>query len=93
MTLNKTLLLGLALSALASGAALAHDPALHAQEGAAKKAKPTTCAQLADREHYSNDLADADIKALKTRCDAARKAPAQAEPAAQAGSKDGKNSD
>ena len=35
---------------------LAHDPALHEHE--APKAKPTTCAQYADREAYSNDLTD-----------------------------------
>lgn len=51
--------------------AFAHDPGLHEPEEA--KAKPTTCEQLADRDHYSNDLSDPDIKALKDQCDAARK--------------------
>ncbi len=34
----------------------------------------TIRAQLADTEHYSNDLTKPDIKALKTRCDAEKAA-------------------
>lgn len=34
---------------------------------------PATCTQLADSNHYSNDVTDPDIKALKTRCDAEKK--------------------
>ncbi len=89
MNIRNYVLTGLVLSALTSTAAMAHDPALHSASDDAKKAKPTTCAQLADREHYSNDLSDPDIKALKAKCDADKKAPAQAKPAAQA---DGKRS-
>lgn len=65
--------------------AAAHDPRFHEPEEQMPpaKAKPTTCAQLADSRRYSNDLTDPDIKALKARCDAekaaaARKATAQA---------------
>lgn len=36
--------------------------------------KPTTCKQLADTKHYSADLTDKDIKALKAKCDAQKKA-------------------
>lgn len=58
----------------------AHDPSLHEKSDAhaTSKAKPVTCAQLADSQRYSNDLADPDIKALKDRCDAGKKAAAKA---------------
>ncbi|HEL5340007.1 TPA: hypothetical protein UOJ00_003004 [Stenotrophomonas maltophilia] len=59
-----------ASSLLLSGVALAHDPALHEP---AQKAKPTTCKQLADTTHYAADPVDPEIKALKARCDAAKK--------------------
>lgn len=51
------------------------------------KAMPTTCAQLADAHNFSTDLANADIKALKARCDDAQKAAAKspAKPAASKG--------
>lgn len=38
---------------------------------------PTTCAQLADSHNYSNDMDNPDIKALKVRCDAEKKAAAK----------------
>jgi hypothetical protein len=58
--------------------AFAHEPALHQS---AAKMKPTTCEQYADPTHYSNDLSDPDIKALKDKCDAeATSAKADAEP-------------
>ena len=53
-------------------AALAHDPAFHQLQ--LPKQKPTTCEQYADRENFSNDLNDPDVKALKDTCDAAKPA-------------------
>jgi hypothetical protein len=50
-------------------AAHAHDPSLHAQSAPAPTKVPTSCAQLADTDHYSNDLTRPEIKALKTCCD------------------------
>ncbi|HEY1137040.1 MAG TPA: hypothetical protein VGE64_06075 [Xanthomonadaceae bacterium] len=72
-----SLQLGFALSiALIAASAAAHDPRFHepATQAPPAKAKPTTCAQLADTQRYSSDLTDPDIKALKTKCDAAAKA-------------------
>lgn len=54
----------------------AHDPSLHEPQPSAK-AIPTTCVQLADTKHYSNDTTNPDIKALKTRCDAEKAAAAR----------------
>lgn len=75
---NRTSLqLGLAFSlALVAVSAAAHDPRFHepAPPAPLAKSKPTTCAQLADIQRYSNDLTDRDIKALKAKCDAAAKA-------------------
>jgi hypothetical protein len=63
----------LAASALAFASALqAHDPSLH--EPTPTKAKPATCAELADTQRYSRDLTDPDIKALSVRCEASKKA-------------------
>lgn len=45
----------------------------HSNHDAPPKSKPETCEQLADRAHYSNDLSDPDIKALKDKCDAEAK--------------------
>jgi hypothetical protein len=58
-------------------AALAHDPAMHDLQ--MPKPVPTTCEQYADRETYSNDLTDPDIKALKDKCDAGKPADDEAE--------------
>ncbi len=80
------LTLGLALSiGLAATSAAAHDPRFHEPEVQTPpaKAKPTTCAQLADTRRYSNDLTDPDIKALKTRCDAERAAARKTAPTSQ----------
>ena len=60
---------------LLSFGAQAHDPSLHEEDRMpVAKAKPTTCAELADTQRYFNDPADPDIKALKAKCDAAAKA-------------------
>ena len=48
------------------------------------KAVPTTCLQLADTVHYTADLGNANIKALKVRCDKASKRAAAAKAAARA---------
>lgn len=78
MKLHYTLLLATSL-AFTSLAANAHDPSLHEQDNLPRaKAKPTTCAQLADTRRYSNDVTDADIKALKAKCDAEKKGAAKA---------------
>ncbi|MEQ1511496.1 MAG: hypothetical protein ABL934_02325 [Lysobacteraceae bacterium] len=63
-------------SSLFAFAANAHDPSLHEPQPSAK-AIPTTCVQLADTKHYSNDTTNADIKALKTHCDAEKAAAAR----------------
>lgn len=76
---------------LFSVSAKAHDPAQFDRMMAPEaKAVPETCAQLADTHNFSNDVSNADIKALQSRCDVARKAEAgkatakkaQAKPAA-----------
>jgi hypothetical protein len=79
MTLRSVLLSAVVVSAsFLALSAQAHDPRLHEAAAAEPKAKPTTCAQLADTQKYSSDLADADIKALKAKCNAEKKAPAKA---------------
>lgn len=78
MKLRYTSLLA-ASFAFISLAANAHDPSLHEQDSLPPaKAKPATCAQLADTQRYSNDVTDADIKALKAKCDAGKKAAPKA---------------
>lgn len=60
---------------LLAASAHAHDPSLHGDYvPPVTKAKPMTCDQLADNEHYSNNMGDAGIKALKAKCDAEKKA-------------------
>ncbi|MHB8911146.1 MAG: hypothetical protein ACYC42_00510 [Lysobacter sp.] len=78
----------LASSTLFAMSAKAHDPREFDSMMAAPVATavPTTCAQLADSHNYSNDVSNADIKALKARCDVATKAAAKkaaAKPAAK----------
>jgi hypothetical protein len=70
--------------ALFAATASAHDPRFHEPEYQAPppaKLKPTTCAQLADTQRYSNDVTVPDIKALKKKCDAAAAAAAKRKPA------------
>lgn len=77
MKLRHTSLLALSLALFSLGAH-AHEPSLHEQDRLpSAKAKPTTCAQLADTKRYSSDVTDADIKALKTKCDAEKKVAAK----------------
>lgn len=74
MTLRSLFLSAFTVSALSLGSlAQAHDPRMHDDYVPAPKLKPTTCAQLADSQRYSNDVTDPDIKSLKTRCDAEQK--------------------
>lgn len=63
-------------SALFAISAGAHDPGEFERTISAPAAKPVpaTCEQLADPARYSTDVTNPDIKALKTRCDAAKKA-------------------
>lgn len=77
MTLRSLFLAATLTAGLSAFAASAHDPSLHAQSAPAPTKVPTTCAQLADTEHYANDIKNPDIKALKTRCDAEKAAAAR----------------
>lgn len=77
MTVRSLFLTASLSSGLMAFAAHAHDPSLHEQRGPAPTKVPTTCVQLADTEHYSNDLTKPDIKALKARCDAEKAAAAR----------------
>lgn len=52
---------------LASITVQAH-PGKH--DGDDEKAIPTTCAQLADKHNYTNDVSYPEVKELKARCDA-----------------------
>ena len=75
MTLRSLFVSTLVTSALILAAsASAHDPSLHDDYVPPPvKAKPASCEQLADNEHFSNNMMDPDIKALKARCDAEQK--------------------
>ncbi len=79
MSIRFAVLSFLAVSTCALSAPLfAHDPSLHEQAEPSKSLpKPATCKQLADKEHYSADPTDKDVKALKARCDAEKKAAAK----------------
>ena len=64
----------------------AHDPSLHDEMQAPKSMpKAATCKQLADTEHYSADLTDPSVRALKAKCDAEKKAAAKAAAAKKSG--------
>ena len=69
MKLRSSLMIAFAATALLTGTAFAHDPALHSKEDEAK-AKPATCQQLNDPEHYEIDLKDDSTRSLKARCGA-----------------------
>ncbi|WP_313171957.1 hypothetical protein [Stenotrophomonas sp.] len=81
MKIRNALVATFLAAAFTSGAAIAHDPALHepapAPAAAAKKPKPTTCEQLADTSKYDVNLNDSATKTLKSTCDARRAAPAK----------------
>ncbi|MGB0134361.1 hypothetical protein [Dokdonella sp.] len=82
MNLRSLFVSTLAASALLlTASANAHDPSLHEDHAPPEaKAKPVNCKQLADNVHFSNDMGDPDIKALKTKCDAEQKANAEPVP-------------
>ena len=82
MTLRSLFVSAIAASAvLLAASAHAHDPSLHDDYvPPVTKAKPVTCDQLADNVHYSNNIGDADIKALQAKCDAEKKAAAEPVP-------------
>lgn len=63
---------------LFAASAGAHDPSEFERMIAAPATKPvpTTCEQLADPTKYSTDVSNPDVKALKARCDAAKKSAA-----------------
>ena len=80
MNVRLTVLSAVVASAtLFSMAAQAHDPKEFDRMMTAPEAKavPATCVQLVDSHNYSSDVTNADIKALKARCDAANKAAAK----------------
>jgi len=67
-----------ASATLFSMSAKAHDPAqFDRMMEPEAKAVPETCLQLADTHNYSNDVSNADIKALQARCDVATRAAAK----------------
>lgn len=80
----RPLLIAASFLVLSSPVAFAH---IEGHESDDEKLIPTTCAQLADAQRYSNDVSYPEIKALKLRCDksaAEAKAAAEAKGAAKA---------
>ncbi|MCR6626093.1 MAG: hypothetical protein NVV67_07450 [Pseudoxanthomonas sp.] len=76
MKVRSMLVLSLAAMAFSSFTAVAH-PEGHDDE----KAIPKTCAELADTKRFTDDVSYPEVKALKARCDAEKKAaPKKAEP-------------
>ena len=58
-----------AAMAIATTAGWAHEG--HDED---ERAIPKTCTQLADTKNFTNDIAFPEVRALKTRCDAEKKA-------------------
>jgi hypothetical protein len=54
----------------------AHAHADH-DHGDSEKLMPATCAQLADKKKYTDDVAYPQVKELKARCDTEAKKPAK----------------
>lgn len=78
----RPLLIAAAFLVFSSPVAFAH---IEGHESDEEKLIPTTCAELADTQRYSNDISYPEIKALTLRCDeSAAKAKAAAEAAAKA---------
>lgn len=76
MKVRSILLLALTVASLSSLTAIAH-PQGHDDE----KAIPKTCAELADKRRFTDDVTYPEVKALKARCDAEQKAaPKKPEP-------------
>lgn len=75
MKVRSILMLGLVAVAFSSFTAAAHSEG-HDDE----KAVPKTCAELADTKRFTDDVSYPEVKALKARCDAEKKAvPRKAE--------------
>lgn len=79
MTIRTLLLTAAVCASAASMTAFAH-PGAHDEE----KPIPTTCAQLANPERYSDDVSYPEVKALKTRCEAEEKSAPQPRPKREA---------
>jgi hypothetical protein len=69
MKVRSMLALSLAAMAFSSFTTLAH-PEGHDDE----KPLPKTCAELADTKRFTDDVSYPEVKALKARCDAEKKA-------------------
>ena len=69
MTIRTLVFTVVACASAASMTAFAH-PGGHDDD---EKLIPTTCAQLADKERYTDDVSYPEVKALKERCDAEKK--------------------
>lgn len=69
MKIRSILTLGLMAASLSSFTAVAH-PEGHDDQ----KAIPRTCAELANKQRFTDDVAYPEVKALKERCDAEQKA-------------------
>lgn len=66
----RPLLIAAAFCVFSSPAAFAH---IEGHDSDEEKLIPTTCAELADTQRYSNDVSYPEIKALKARCDSGKK--------------------
>jgi hypothetical protein len=75
MTIRTLLLTATVCASAASMTAFAH-PGAHDEE----KPIPTTCAQLADTERYTDDVSYPEVKALKARCETEGKRVPQPRP-------------
>jgi hypothetical protein len=69
MKVRSILLLALTAASLSSLTVMAH-PEGHDDE----KAIPKTCAELANKHRFTDDVSYPEVKALKARCDAEQKA-------------------
>jgi hypothetical protein len=69
MTIRTLVFTVVACASAASMTAFAH-PGGHDDD---EKLIPTTCAQLADKERYTDDISYPEVNALKERCDAEKK--------------------
>ncbi|WP_418646957.1 hypothetical protein ACNQFN_15840 [Thauera butanivorans] len=86
MKIRPFLIAAVVSASLASPLVMAH-PGAHDDDD---KDIPKTCEQLANTEHYTNDVAYPEVRKLKEQCDAAKQKPAATQsPAAQRSSKGG----
>ena len=73
MKIHSMLTLGMLAACLSAPTVSAH-PQGHDDE----KAIPKTCAELADKRRFTDDVSYPEVKALKARCDAQQKAAPKA---------------